>query len=83
MKTLLNLVLFVFFLFFLVGCNKEPQKSETKKNFQVKFEGKIAKTYFYRDIIPLDISEIELDQNSSDTIEEYSVTFHYSNWDIE
>ena len=45
MKTKLTLVLFVSFLFSLIGCNEEQQKSETKKEFQVEFKGKIAKTY--------------------------------------
>jgi hypothetical protein len=45
MKIKLNLILFVSFLFFLAGCNNSEQKPETKKDSQVEFKGKIAKTY--------------------------------------
>lgn len=40
----------------------------------------ILATYEYFECIPLEISEIELDQAMNDTIEEFQVTFHYSHW---
>ena len=45
MKTKLNLILFVSFLFFFIGCKESQQKSETKIESQLEFKGKIAKTY--------------------------------------
>ena len=45
MKTKLNLILFVSFFFLLIGCNESQKKSAVKKESQVEFKGKIAKTY--------------------------------------
>ena len=45
MKTNLNLIFFASFLFLLIGCNESQKKSAVKKESQVEFKGKIAKTY--------------------------------------
>lgn len=45
MKTKLNLIFFVVFLFSLSGCKKSQQKSQTNKESHTEFNGKIAKTY--------------------------------------
>ena len=45
MKTKQHLTLLVSFLFLLSGCNDSQQTSESKKEPQVEFKGKIAKKY--------------------------------------
>ena len=45
MKTKPHLTLLVSFLFLLSGCNDSQQTSESKKEPQVEFKGKIAKKY--------------------------------------
>ena len=47
---------------------------------QIGNSGDIIAEYEYEDIIPLEISEIDLDQSASDTLQEYTVTFHFSKW---
>lgn len=42
--------------------------------------GDIIKTYEFKGMFPTDISPIELDWGSNDTIEEYQVTFAYQYW---
>ena len=42
--------------------------------------GDIVKTYEFKGMFPTDISPIELDWGSNDTIEEYQVTFAYQYW---
>lgn len=44
-------------------------------------ENDILAEYIFNDIIPTDISEIELDQSGENTIEEFTVSFQYSFWD--
>ena len=45
MKIKLNLILFVSILFFLIGCSESQQNSESEKESQVEFKGKISETY--------------------------------------
>lgn len=40
-------------------------------------------TYKINDVVPLEISEIELDHGTSDTLEEFTVTFYYSTFEPE
>lgn len=42
----------------------------------------ILKAYKFIGMFPIDISPIELDWGSNDTIEEYSVTFAYQHWEV-
>ena len=43
--------------------------------------GDVLKTYKFVGMFPLDVSPIDLDWGSNDTIEEYSVTFAYQWWE--
>lgn len=40
----------------------------------------ILAIYTFFDVVPLDYTEIELDQSAENTIEEFSASFHYSTW---
>jgi hypothetical protein len=40
------------------------------------------RTYTFNGIYPSEISTIELDWNSTDTLEEFTVTFQYDWWDV-
>jgi hypothetical protein len=44
--------------------------------------GDTLRQYKFNGIFPLDISTIELDWGSTDTIETFSVTFAYDNWEV-
>ena len=43
--------------------------------------GNVLKTYKFVGLFPLDLTPIDLDWSSNDTIEEYSVTFAYQWWE--
>jgi hypothetical protein len=43
-------------------------------------QGDIIKDYTFVGMFPTDLSPIELDWGSNDTIEEYSITFQYQYW---
>lgn len=45
-----------------------------------KLGGNPIKSYEFRGMFPLDISPIDLDWGTNDTIEEYTVTFAYQYW---
>lgn len=50
-----------------------------------QFSGKMVRpviSYTYNDVAPFEISEIGLDQGTADGLEEFTVTFHYSFWEI-
>jgi hypothetical protein len=42
--------------------------------------GEILKTYVFEGIFPVDVSQIDVDWGSNDTIEEFSVTMAYQYW---
>jgi hypothetical protein len=42
--------------------------------------GNIIKTYNFMGMFPVDLAPIDLDWQSNDSIEEYSVTFAYQSW---
>ena len=44
--------------------------------------GKSIREYQFNGLFPLEISPIELDWGATDTIETFSVTFAYDNWEI-
>jgi len=50
---------------------------------QYKKEGGVAKTYSFAGMFPIDISPIELDWGTNDSIEEFTVTFAYQYWTTE
>jgi len=50
---------------------------------QYKKEGNVAKTYSFAGMFPIDISPIELDWGTNDSIEEFTVTFAYQYWTTE
>ena len=43
--------------------------------------GNTLKTYKFVGLFPIDITPIDLDWGSNDSIEEYSVTFAYQYWE--
>ena len=45
-----------------------------------KKTGDVIKSYNFVGLFPVDISPIDLDWGSNDSIEEYSVTFAYQYW---
>lgn len=44
--------------------------------------GQILRIYQFNDIWPLEVGSIDLDWNSADTIEEFPVTWAYTDWKI-
>ena len=44
----------------------------------LKDDGSVIKTYSLREAFPTDVSQIDLSYDSTDTIEEFTVTFQYS-----
>lgn len=51
------------------------------KVYQYGKSGNILKTYNFIGMFPIDVSPIELDWASNDTIEEFAVTFAYQWWE--
>jgi hypothetical protein len=45
--------------------------------------GNVLKTYNFAGMFPVDISPIDLDWGTNDSIEEYSVTFAYQYWSVD
>jgi hypothetical protein len=48
--------------------------------WQYTKSGGLAKSYTFTGMFPIDISPIDVDWGSNDTIEEYTVTFQYQYW---
>lgn len=44
--------------------------------------GRRMAVYSFLNVIPLEISEIELDQSSENTLQEFTVGLHYSHWEV-
>lgn len=47
---------------------------------QYSKDGSVIKTYTFKNMFPTDISPIDLDWSSNDTMEEFQVTFAYQYW---
>lgn len=45
--------------------------------------GEAVKSYTFVGLFPIDVSPIDVDWSSNDTIEEYSVTFAYQWWEVQ
>ena len=50
---------------------------------QFEKTGDIAKQYFFIGLFPIDLSPIELDWGTNDSIEEFTVTFAYQWWEAD
>ena len=64
------------------GDNKTNSTNYTSEASVVQYtkEGGFAKGYTFIGLFPIDISPIELDWGTNDSIEEFSVTFAYQYW---
>jgi hypothetical protein len=56
------------------------QYATDAKVFQYRKDGKLAKQYDFVGLFPIDLSPIELDWGTNDSIEEFTVTFAYQWW---
>lgn len=55
-------------------------KSASARVTQYSKEGAEIKTYYIENIWPAEIAAIDVDWNSTDTIEDFTVTWHYDWW---
>lgn len=66
-----------------VNASNPSQYSVDANVTQYGKTGNILKSYKFVGMFPIDLAPIELDWSSNDSIEEYSVTFAYQQWETD
>jgi len=63
-----------------IGLENPEDYMSTAMVHQLNRNGDVVKSYLFQDVWPSNVGMIQLNQDDSDTVEEFEVTLQYSQW---